>query len=96
MSERDSVHKEIEKLQEELGDTKKKAKTSKACEEEVKWGYNKVEVSVNILSFQRHKLQREVEFLKRVIEQSLFDRDKAVKEVHDLRWDNIFSAFKCV
>jgi chromosome segregation ATPase len=71
MSERDSVHKEIEKLQEEVTVTKKKLNTA----DNKNLGFDE----------ERRKLLLQTEMLKREIEQSLYDRDKAIKESHDLR-----------
>ena len=63
MSERDSVHKEIEKLQEEI---KEKNKKLASHEEKRKWSCK-------------------IEMLKRELEQSMHERDKAMRETHDLR-----------
>ena len=64
MSERDTFHKEMEKLQDEVSMARK---TKKQEEEE------------------RRKLSCQVEMLKREVEQSLQERDKAMRESHDLR-----------
>ena len=64
MSERDTFHKEMEKLQDEVSIARK---TKKQEEEE------------------RRKLSCQVEMLKREVEQSLQERDKAMRESHDLR-----------
>ena len=71
MSERDSVHKEIEKLQEEVSTTNNKMKeaehSSKKNDEE------------------KRKYLCQIELLKREIDAALLDRDKAIKEAHELR-----------
>lgn len=93
MSERDSVHKEIEKLQEEVGETKKKVagaeNKTRSHEDEVRTYKSGPGVSFFKSSFmsplQRRKLLCQVEMLKREIEQSLSERDKALKENQELR-----------
>ena len=71
MSERDSVHKEIEKLQDEVSTTNTKIKeaenSSKKNDEE------------------KRNYMCQIELLKREIEAALVDRDKALKEAHELR-----------
>ena len=71
MSERDSVHKEIEKLQDEVSITNTKMKeaehSSKKNDED------------------KRKFVCQIELLKREIEAALLDRDKAIKEAHELR-----------
>jgi len=39
----------------------------------------------DLLNFQRKKLVLQTEMLKREIEQCLLERDKAIKESHELR-----------
>ena len=93
MSERDSVHREIEKLQEEVANTKKKLSNmdskSKGQDEEVCRNECPGDKTINevYVSFplQRRRLLCQIEMLKREIEQSLYDRDKALKECHELR-----------
>ena len=71
MSERDSVHKDIEKMQEELKEKNKKLSNqenrSKHYEDD------------------KRKLSCKIEMLKRELEQSLHERDKAMKETHEIR-----------
>lgn len=71
MSERDTVHKEMDKLQEELSQASKKIKT--------------IEQSTNDSTKERESLLLQIEMLKREIAASLHDRDKAIKECNDLR-----------
>merc|ERR1719150_270933 len=71
MSERDSVHKEIEKLQDEVSTT-----NSKMMEAENSSKKNDEEKRSYIC---------QIELLKREIEAALLDRDKAIKEAHELR-----------
>ncbi len=71
MSERDSVHKEIEKLQEEVGETKKKM--------------SGMESKTRGHDEERRRYTCQVEMLKREIQQALSDRDKAIKDAHELR-----------
>ena len=71
MSERDSVHKEIEKLQDEVSSTNTKMK--------------QVENSSKKQDEEKRKYLCQVELLKREIEAALVDRDKAIKEAHELR-----------
>ena len=71
MSERDSVHKEIEKLQDEVSSTNTKMK--------------QVESSSKKQDEEKRKYLCQVELLKREIEAALVDRDKAIKEAHELR-----------
>uniref|UniRef100_A0A0A9XJ47 PDZ domain-containing protein n=1 Tax=Lygus hesperus TaxID=30085 RepID=A0A0A9XJ47_LYGHE len=71
MSERDTVHKEMEKLTEDLAQAKKK---NKAIEAEAKQ-----------MAEEKKALTYQVETLKREIASALHDRDKALKEVNDLR-----------
>ncbi len=42
---------------------------------------------------QRRKFLCQIETLKREIEQSLFDRDKAIREAHELRYEGNFELF---
>ena len=71
MSERDAVHKEIEKLQEEVKDTKKRMAGAEHKTRE--W------------EEERRKMLLQVETLKREIEQALYDRDQAIREAQELR-----------
>ena len=71
MSESDSVHKEIEKLQDEVSTT-----NSKMMEAENSSKKNDEEKRSYIC---------QIELLKREIEAALLDRDKAIKEAHELR-----------
>merc|ERR1712223_558577 len=71
MSERDSVHKEIEKLQDEVSTT-----NSKMMEAENSSKKNDEEKRSYIC---------QIELLKREIEAALLDRDKAIKEAHEHR-----------
>ena len=71
MSERDSVHKEIEKLQDEVSSTNTKMK--------------EVENSSKKQDEEKRKYLCQIELLKREIEAALVDRDKAIKEAHELR-----------
>ena len=71
MSERDSVHKEIEKLQDEVSATNTKMK--------------EVESSSKKQDEEKRKYLCQIELLKREIEAALIDRDKAIKEAHELR-----------
>ena len=71
MSERDSVHKEIEKLQDEVSSTNTKMK--------------EVESSSKKQDEEKRKYLCQIELLKREIEAALIDRDKAIKEAHELR-----------
>ena len=71
MSERDAVHKEIEKLQEEVKDTKKRMAGAEHKTRE--W------------EEERRKMLLQAETLKREIEQALFDRDQAIREAQELR-----------
>lgn len=71
MSERDSVHKEIEKLQDEVSSTNTKMK--------------EVENSSKKQDEEKRKSLCQIELLKREIEAALVDRDKAIKEAHELR-----------
>ena len=71
MSERDSVHKEIEKLQDEVSATNTKMK--------------EVENSSKKQDEEKRKYLCQIELLKREIEAALIDRDKAIKEAHELR-----------
>ena len=71
MSERDSVHKEIEKLQDEVSSTNTKMK--------------EVENSSKKQDEEKRKYLCQIELLKREIEAALIDRDKAIKEAHELR-----------
>ena len=71
MSERDSVHKEIEKLQDEVSVTNTKMK--------------EVESSSKKQDEEKRKYLCQIELLKREIEAALIDRDKAIKEAHELR-----------
>ena len=72
MSERDSVHKEIEKLQEEIKEKNKKL----ASHEERNKHYDD----------EKRKWSCKIEMLKRELEQSMHERDKAMRETHDLRY----------
>ena len=71
MSERDSVHKEIEKLQDEVSATNTKMK--------------EIENSSKKQDEEKRKYLCQIELLKREIEAALIDRDKAIKEAHELR-----------
>ena len=71
MSERDSVHKEIEKLQDEVSTTNNKMKEAESSSKK-----NDEEKRSYIC---------QIELLKREIEAALLDRDKAIKEAHQLR-----------
>ena len=71
MSERDSVHKEIEKLQDEVSTTNTKMK--------------EVECSSKKNDEEKRSYICQIELLKREIEAALLDRDKAIKEAHELR-----------
>ena len=71
MSERDSVHKEIEKLQDEVSTTNTKMK--------------EVESSSKKNDEEKRTYLCQIELLKREIEAALLDRDKAIKEAHELR-----------
>ena len=71
MSERDAVHKEIEKLQEEVKDTK--TRMAGAEHKTREW------------EEERRKMLLQVETLKREIEQALYDRDQAIREAQELR-----------
>ena len=71
MSERDSVHKEIEKLQDEVSVTNTKMK--------------EVESSSKKQDEEKRKYLCQIELLKREIVAALIDRDKAIKEAHELR-----------
>ncbi|CAL4062461.1 unnamed protein product, partial [Meganyctiphanes norvegica] len=71
MSERDTVHKEMDKLQEELSSASVKIKT--------------IEETTSNSTKERESLLLQIEMLKREIAASLHDRDKAIKEVNDLR-----------
>ena len=71
MSERDAVHKEIEKLQEEVKDTKRRMAGAEHKTRE--WEED------------RRKMLLQVETLKREIEQALYDRDQAIREAQELR-----------
>ena len=72
MSERDSVHKGIEKLQEEIKEKNKKL----ASHEERNKHYDD----------EKRKWSCKIEMLKRELEQSMHERDKAMRETHDLRY----------
>ncbi|CAB0004616.1 unnamed protein product [Nesidiocoris tenuis] len=71
MSERDTVHKEMEKLTEDLTQAKKKNKV--------------IEAEAKQFAEEKKALTYQVETLKREIASALHDRDKALKEVNDLR-----------
>lgn len=71
MSERDSVHKEIERLQEEITNTRKKMVS--------------LESKTRLHEDERKKLFCQVEMLKQEIEQSLYERDMALQEARELR-----------
>ena len=71
MSERDSVHKEIEKLQDEVSTTNSKIK--------------EVESSSKKNDEEKRSYLCQIEMLKREIEAALIDRDRAIKEAHELR-----------
>eukprot|EP00091_Calanus_sinicus_P016316 TRINITY_DN35621_c0_g1_i1.p1 TRINITY_DN35621_c0_g1~~TRINITY_DN35621_c0_g1_i1.p1 ORF type:complete len:222 (-),score=46.74 TRINITY_DN35621_c0_g1_i1:29-694(-) len=71
MSERDSVHKEIEKLQDEVSNTNSKMK--------------EVETRTKVHDEEKRKLVCQIELLRREIDAALLDRDKAIKEAHELR-----------
>jgi len=71
MSERDSVHKDIEKMQEEL-----KEKNKKLSNQENRSKHYEDD---------KRKLSCKIEMLKRELEQSLHERDKAMKETHEIR-----------
>ena len=71
MSERDSVHKDIEKMQEEL-----KEKNKKLSNQESRSKHYEDD---------KRKLTCKIEMLKRELEQSLHERDKAMKETHEIR-----------
>ena len=97
MSERDTFHKEMEKLQDEVHII---IISYRFCNNIVNsWC---VRISIKILSFvkvsearkikkqeeeERRKISCQVEMLKREVEQSLQERDKAMRESHDLRYD---------
>ena len=71
MSERDTVHKDMDKLQEEIKELKKKCSSqesrSKHYEDD------------------KRKLSCKIEMLKRELETSLLERDKAMRETHEMR-----------
>ena len=71
MSERDSVLKGIEKLQEEIKEKNKKL----ASHEERNKHYDD----------EKRKWSCKIEMLKRELEQSMHERDEAMRETHDLR-----------
>lgn len=71
MSERDSVHKEMEKLTDDLSQELKKNKSLQAQNKE--------------FAEEKKVLAYQVETLKREIQSALHDRDKALKECNDLR-----------
>merc|ERR1719193_227822 len=71
MSERDSVHKEIEKLQEEVSNSNSRLKTAE----------NKMKGQEE----ERRKLVCQIELLRREIDAAMTDRDVALKEGHELR-----------
>merc|ERR1712106_465360 len=71
MSERDSVHKEIEKLQDEVSNTNSKMK--------------EIETRTKVHDDEKRKLVCQIELLRREIDAALLDRDKAIKEAHELR-----------
>lgn len=71
MSERDTVHKEMEKLSDENGQTKLKIKLLEADNKE--------------LMEDKQSLAYQMECLRREITSALHDRDKAIKECNDLR-----------
>merc|ERR1711956_179867 len=71
MSERDSVHKEIEKFQEEI-----KEKNKKLAAQDGRHKHHEDE---------KRKLSCKIEMLRRELEQSMHERDKAMRESHDLR-----------
>ncbi|GLG94078.1 Disks large 1 tumor suppressor protein, partial [Gryllus bimaculatus] len=71
MSERDTVHKEMEKLSDDLAQAFKKNKTLEGESKE--------------LVEEKKALSYQVETLKREIASALHDRDKALKECNDLR-----------
>ncbi|KAK6628405.1 hypothetical protein RUM43_002217 [Polyplax serrata] len=71
MSERDSVHKEMEKLSDDLSQEIKKNKNLQTQNKD--------------LSEEKKILSYQMETLKREIQSALHDRDKALKECNDLR-----------
>merc|ERR1712108_14161 len=71
MSERDSVHKEIEKLQDDVSNTNSKM--------------NEVESKSKIHDEEKRKLICQIELLRREIDAALLDRDRTIKEAHELR-----------
>ncbi|PSN54915.1 hypothetical protein C0J52_01656 [Blattella germanica] len=71
MSERDTVHKEMEKLSDDLTQAFKKNKT--------------LEVENKDFVEEKKALSYQIETLKREIASALHDRDKALKECNDLR-----------
>ncbi|KAK4007605.1 disks large homolog 5 isoform X2 [Daphnia magna] len=71
MRERDSVHKEIEKLQDDLLQSNKKLKT--------------LEIKSSESHDEKKMLLYEVESLRREIKSALDDRDNALKELHHMR-----------
>lgn len=71
MSERDTVHKEMDKLQEELNAASKRIKS--------------IEQSTLENNKERETMHLQLETLKREVAASLHDRDKAIKECNELR-----------
>merc|ERR1712071_559993 len=71
MRERDTVHKEIEKLQDDLSQANKKLKS--------------VESKNNELNEEKKMFLYQVESLRREIMSALDDRDTAIKELNDIR-----------
>ena len=71
MSERDSVHKEIEKLQDEVSNTNCKMK--------------EVESRSKVHDEEKRKFVCQIELLKREIDAALLDRDKALKDAHEVK-----------
>jgi len=71
MRERDSVHKEIEKLQEDLLQSNKKVKTT--------------ESKINEIIDEKKMLLYQVESLRREIISALDDRDTALKVCRDIK-----------
>ena len=101
MSERDSVHKEIEKLQEEIKEKNKKLQSqegrTKHHDDEVSTTvlptFLKLKIAIFFLQmpyyliFQKRKWSCKIEMLKRELEQSMHERDKAMREAHELRYE---------
>ena len=87
MSERDSVHKEIEKLQDDVSTTNSKMKEveskSKIHDEEKRKLVCQIEVFIYIKQSNNNCFHQQL--LRREIDAALVDRDRTIKEAHELR-----------